>query len=122
MKKIIISIVAFPLITLANTCFEKTFCATGDAPKFILCGRGQDCSKAVDLGMQFKKDCTVTWWLGDAADMRTYKISKNRLMVLPRNGSLENTQKYLVSKDQKQIKVQDSTKYIYSTAACAPAK
>lgn len=117
MKKLI-ALIFFPLITSADNCFKQTYCATGEAPKFILCNRGQDCSKAVDLGIKFEKDCTVSWWLGDAQEMRKYTVNKSRITILPRDPLSEKAQRYSLSKDRKKITSQDESKYIYNINAC----
>lgn len=121
MKKIILLTFAFPLITFADNCFKQSYCATGEAPKFILCSRGQDCSKAIDLGLQFEKDCTVSWWLGDAQEIRKYTVNKNRIAILAREGISEKTKKYSISRDHKKIRAQDESGFIYTAKACVSA-
>ena len=108
-----------PEQTFADSCFEKTFCSTGLAPKFILCSRGQDCTKSVDLGMSFKSDCTVSWWLGDAKMMRNYSIQKNTVTILHRPGMEDETDSdYTLSRSGTRLTSRSNPKWVYSTEKC----
>ena len=103
----------------ADSCFQKTFCSTGLAPKFILCSRGKDCTKALDLGMSFKSDCTVSWWLGDAKMMRNYSIQKNTVTILKRPGVEDETDAdYTLSRSGARLTSRSNPKWVYSTQKC----
>jgi hypothetical protein len=105
--------------TFAESCFDKTFCSTGLAPKFILCGRGKDCSKSVDRGMGFKSDCTVSWWLGDAKMMKNYSVHQNTLTILKRPGLEEETDGvYTLSHSGTRLTSRSNPKWVYSTLKC----
>gem|GEM_PF-5793311 len=105
--------------TFAKSCFDKTFCSTGLAPKFILCGRGMDCTKSVDRGMNFKSDCTVSWWLGDAKMMKNYSVHQNTLTILKRPGLEEETDEtYTLSRSGTRLTSRSNPKWVYSTLKC----
>ena len=105
--------------TFAESCFDKTFCSTGLAPKFILCSRGKDCTKSVDRGMSFKSDCTVSWWLGDAQMMKKYSIHQNALTILKRPGLEEETDvTYTLSRSGTRLTSRSNPEWVYSTQKC----
>ena len=103
----------------AGECFARTFCAMGSAPKYILCSRGQDCANAPDLGLQFRSDCTMAAWRGDAQETRKYEVVGTKVTVLPNawtsGGQKEN---YRLSRDGKKL-VSNETKHTFSAEACS---
>ena len=113
---LILTLATFTSVAQGKACFTKTYCSTGEAPKFILCGRGQDCSKAKDRGIQFKQDCTVSWWLGDAQEMRSYEVKGSEILIPSRTGGEEIV--YNLSDDHKSVTLKSSPKWIYSESAC----
>ncbi|MFN7131014.1 MAG: hypothetical protein ACK4N5_02960 [Myxococcales bacterium] len=101
------------------TCFARAYCSTGAAPKFILCSRGQDCTNARDRGMQFKADCTVSRWLGDAQQTRPYSVADGLLTIAPNDWEKSaSPEKYRMSKDGQTLTSVTEPTHVYSTKAC----
>jgi hypothetical protein len=103
----------------ADAYFSKTFCSTGVAPKFKLCSRGQDCSQAKDKGLQFKKDGSVSWWLGDAMMSRSYRVDQGVITVIPQKWETEDQEKrYRLSKNSLLIREFETPTHVYSVKSC----
>lgn len=113
---LILGLMSLSVTTLANSCFTATYCATGSAPRFILCGRGQDCTRAKDMGIRFVNDCTVSWWLGDAAEFRNYEVNGKTINIEKRPGSMKELA-YELSDDNKSITMK-SEGWVYTQEAC----
>ena len=106
-------------LVFGSSCLDARFCSTGEAPRFILCSRGHDCSKAIDLGMNFSKDCTASWWLGDAQMMKKYKIENDVITILKNSwDESDHDQKFTLSKDQTSLISLSNPKHIYSKTSC----
>lgn len=116
--KMIFGLLLMSAFTHAGECFNLTFCSTGAAPRYILCSRGHDCSQAKDLGLQFKSDCTVSRWLGDAMMTQKYLISGKVLKVLKDN----ETETYQLSSNGQSITSLENAKHVLAVDACQQVK
>ena len=103
----------------SSNCFERTFCATGTARRFVLCSRGADCSKALDHGMAFKSDCTVSRWLGDALETRPYEIQGSTVLVKPRLSGDADTETYSLDLRRGTLKSKGPEPLIWKVSACS---
>lgn len=100
-------------------CFERTFCSTGAATKYILCSRGHDCSKAKDKGMAFQKDCQVSRFLGDAMETRRYQIQDKSVQILPPAWTPEvKPEHYRLSASGNELISEENGKFVWSVQAC----
>lgn len=113
MMKLFFGLLFVSQIAAAGECFELTYCSTGEAPRYIFCSRGQDCSKAKDHGLQFKADCTVSRWLGDALMTQKYQISGKTLKV--------EKEAYELSADGQSIVALNNRQHVFATKACKAA-
>ncbi len=106
-------------LAYGQDCISNTFCSTGEALKYIQCGRGQDCSKAKDLGLHFQSDCKVSRWLGDAQETRSYKVRGEVVSILPPAWTPDVPQEnFKLSADKKKLTSIENSKHVFATDAC----
>lgn len=102
-----------------ENCFNRTFCSTGKAPKFIVLPRGHDRSSSKDLGLQFDDHCTVRWFKSDMAINKTYRIEDSTVYIEDLSDSEPSPEsKYSLSQDGQTLTSFENSEFIYTPEAC----
>ena len=107
-----------PARASSQKCFNETFCSTGQAPRYILCSRGQDCSRAIDRGIQFKDDCTVSRWLGDAQLMERYEVRDDRIRVIQSSVDPSEREEFTLKRAAATITSSKHPEFVWAASFC----